>query len=655
MPQPIPSATRVVSALALAVSQAMAQPAPNTTVAGTNSFQMATLDPVVVTASRFEEPQGQATVLVDVITRQEIQESGVANVTELLDRLPGVNVTRQYGRLGIDAAIDIGYLGGSSHHRTLVLVDGVRINDIDDGTLMFGSVPLSAIERIEVRRAGGGVLFGDRALGGVVNIITKPERENKTSADVTIGSFQLRTLGASVSRVIGDATARLDVNRSLTDGYRRDSSQAQTGVSARVLVPTRLGELGLSLRASDENLRLPQSISVATFRSDPKNPGSYRTDSWRETKTGTISLNTSYGSAWSSVVRMVTEDLDRKSVDIYDTTIYETVRKTLTADLIGRHDDLTGLFGAEVFDAKSESSRDNRNSVNQQSTALYASVEKAISEARLMAGLRTQEMENRFTPSVGALTQNSRKRLSSWSIAGRYPVLDGVLRSGVQSSFAFPNADQLYTFASASPYAPKNIYPGVDPMRSREFQISWLRQTGKSVFEISFRRVLVRDEIGFKTDCDGADDCNDNLYDTTRDIGTLRYGSSLWSGGYFDISSDFINPRIDSGLNAGNQLPMTPRHVTKLGIHQDVHHGRLSLQAHHRSAMYQSTDDSHSYPQIPGRTVYDLGWIFTHEKTVRFQVWLRNLTDKRYYDFAQYGSVAPADGRSVEASLNYWF
>ncbi|MEY3917223.1 MAG: putative TonB-dependent receptor [Pseudomonadota bacterium] len=639
---------------ALIVSYAHGQSPPDPKPANP-PFQLASFDPVVVTASRLEEPQGQATVLVDIIDRREIEASGVANITELLDRLPGVNVTRQYGRLGIDASVDIGYLGGGSHHRTLILVDGVRLNDIDDGALIFGSVPLSAIERIEVRRAGGGVLFGDRALGGVMNIITKPEKENKTSAEGTIGSFGLRSAGASLSRIVGEATARLDINRSVVDGYRRDSYQAQTGLSGRLRVPTRFGEFGATVRASDENLRLPQSISASTFQSDPRNPGGYRTSSWRETRAGGISLDTEYSSAWSSSVRFIAEDLDRKSIDPWSSTIYETTRNTITADFVNRIGTLTGLYGAEIFDASSESNRSNRNKVNQRSTAFYASLEQSLADAKLMAGLRSQEMENGFSPTSSAATQSTKKRLESWSLAGRYPLLGGVLRGGIQSSFAFPTADQLYTFQSVSPYAPQNIYPGVDPMRSNELQLSWVRMANKSLFEVSARRIVVKDEIGYKSGCDGADDCNDNLYDTIRDIVTLRYVNPLWTGGEVDLSSDFVDPRIDSGANSGKQLPMTPRRAYKAGVHQIVNSGRLSLYAHYRASMVQSADDSHSYPRIPSRTVYDFGWGRELNSSLRLQVWVRNVTGKRYYDFAQYGSVAPADGRSMEASLRVRF
>jgi outer membrane receptor protein involved in Fe transport len=192
-------------------------------------------------------------------------------------------------------------------------------------------------------------------------------------------------------------------------------------------------------------------------------------------------------------------------------------------------------------------------------------------------------------------------------------------------------------------------------MRSNELQLSWVRMANKSLFEVSARRIVVKDEIGYKSGCDGADDCNDNLYDTIRDIVTLRYVNPLWTGGEVDLSSDFVDPRIDSGANSGKQLPMTPRRAYKAGVHQIVNSGRLSLYAHYRASMVQSADDSHSYPRIPSRTVYDFGWGRELNSSLRLQVWVRNLTGKRYYDFAQDGSVAPADGRSMEASLRVRF
>ena len=167
-----------ISALALGVSTAFARGGP---IATAQELQIASLEPVVVTASRYEEPLRDAGVLISVIERHQLRESGASNVIDVLDRVPGISIRRLYGQIGADASLDIGFLVESGAKNVLVLIDGLRINNIDDESVRFTQLPLSAIERIEVRGAGAGVLYGDRAMGGVINIITRQDTANEIS------------------------------------------------------------------------------------------------------------------------------------------------------------------------------------------------------------------------------------------------------------------------------------------------------------------------------------------------------------------------------------------------------------------------------------------------------------------------------------------
>jgi iron complex outermembrane recepter protein len=621
---------------------------------------LAALDPVVVTASRFEEPQGQATVLIDVIQKEEIQDSGAISITELLDRIPGVNIIRQYGRLGIDASIDVGYLGGSSAQRTLVLVDGVRLNDVDDGTVGLGSITLSAIERIEIRRAGGGVLFGDRALGGVINIITKPERADKTNVSVSAGSFGFNSIGASISRLAGEGSVHLDVQKAQIDGYRRNTSQKQTSVFGRVLIPTALGDLGVTARMSDEDLRLPYAITLSKFNSDPKDPGLFITKSLREGFSGTVSLDTQIDPSLKTALKLVSEKLKINSF-----TNYKTDRKTLHFDVSKKYDSTLVLFGAEAFDAISASNRTNRSKVEQISNAFYLSAEQSIQGAKLMAGARTQAMKNKYSPTMVSTAQTSSERLSSWSLAFKQPLWGGDLRGGLQSSFAFPNTDQLFTFDSKFPFSPKDIYPGVKAMKSSEAQIGWTALIGRNFLDLSIRNILIKDEIGFKSGCVGSDSCNDNLYDTERIVLSARYTRSLAINTKFDIAFDLVKARIESGQNTGNRVPMTPTRSVKASLSQTIFGGQGFLVANYRNAMYALDDNFNSGLKIPPRTLVDLGWNRTFNSNLEVQIWVRNLLDKQYFDFASYldsfsisngyDGVAPGDGRSAEFTLRYRF
>jgi iron complex outermembrane receptor protein len=622
-----------------------------------NRFDLlAALDPVVVTASKIEEPRGQATVLIDVIQRDEIEASGVISITELLDRLPGINIIRQYGRLGIDASIDIGYLGGSAHHRTLIMVDGVRVNDVDDGTVSLSAIPLSAIERIEIRRAGGGVLFGDRALGGVINIITKPEKKDRTVVTGSAGSFGLRTIGTSISRIADKNSFHLDAQHAKLDGYRRNSQQEQTSLLSRILIPTKIGELGFVFRASDENLTLPYAISLDTFKADPKT-GIWPTDSRRENRSGTVTLDTQFSPNFKTSIKLNTEDLKRLSY-----TNYTTKRNSFIFDSTKNYGLTTLLFGAEAFYADSLSNRDSRSRVVQSSNALYFSLEKNLETAKIMLGARSQAMKNEFFTTAESAAQTSSDRLTSWSLAARKPFFGGILRGGLQSSFAFPNTDQLFTFKSAFPYTPKSIYPDISPMKSKEVQLGWFHQFDQDTLDFSLRRILIQDEIGIKSDCiEIGFDCNDNVYDTKRTVFSTRYTRPISTNTKFDIAFDFISAQIESGQNQGKQIPLTPTRSVKANLVHAMYGGYGMLLVNHRSAMFAQNDDPNSQAKIPPRTLIDLGWRRAFNSNFDIQMWVRNLMNKQYYDFAAYEifdssyGVAPGDGRSIDFSLRYKF
>ena len=72
---------------------------------------VAELNPVVVSASRLPESRADASVVVDVISQDDIASSGHSNFSNYLSTLPGLNLTRLYGSMGIDASVDLGYMG----------------------------------------------------------------------------------------------------------------------------------------------------------------------------------------------------------------------------------------------------------------------------------------------------------------------------------------------------------------------------------------------------------------------------------------------------------------------------------------------------------------------------------------------------------------
>ncbi|EPA8368300.1 TonB-dependent receptor [Vibrio fluvialis] len=180
---------------------------------------------VVVTANRFEQKQASVLSATTVISRQEIEQYQANSLTEVLRRVPGVEIAQNGGR-GHNASV---FMRGTNSDHVLVLVDGVRI-DSAAGGVAINHFPLGLVERLEVIRGPGAAMYGSDAVGGVINIITRSHRGNNLK-QVTAG------IGSNQTRK-GDVVAKTDVNEQghlqlaagfeKTDGY--DIKSTQTGV-----------------------------------------------------------------------------------------------------------------------------------------------------------------------------------------------------------------------------------------------------------------------------------------------------------------------------------------------------------------------------------------------------------------------------------------
>jgi iron complex outermembrane recepter protein len=134
------------------------------------------LDPVVVSAGRVEQRLQDVPANVTVITREDIERSPARTVDDLLRQIPGFSLFRRSSSLVAQPTtqgVSLRGIGPSGVSRTLVLLDDVPLNDPFGGWVYWSRVPLESIERIEVVRGGGSALYGNYALGGVINIITR--------------------------------------------------------------------------------------------------------------------------------------------------------------------------------------------------------------------------------------------------------------------------------------------------------------------------------------------------------------------------------------------------------------------------------------------------------------------------------------------------
>ena len=174
---------RASSPLALAISLSL-HPALSASAADVRDD----VDTVVVTANRIEQSPDRVGDAVTVISAREIRRSQKTSVSDVLARTPGVTVTRN-GGMGGSTSLRI---RGAETDQTVVLIDGVKINDPSQasGGYNFGNLIATDYAQIEVLRGPQSTLWGSQAIGGVVNVVTPvPEGPLSGSTSVEGGTY----------------------------------------------------------------------------------------------------------------------------------------------------------------------------------------------------------------------------------------------------------------------------------------------------------------------------------------------------------------------------------------------------------------------------------------------------------------------------------
>jgi outer membrane cobalamin receptor len=172
---------------------------------------------IVVTATRNEALVTSIPVSTDVISTKMIEESNAKNIGEALKTI-GSSLVKSYGALGSLESVS---LRGSTGAQVLVLIDGQKLNNAQDGSVDLSTIPFDAVERVEVVKGGNSAMYGSDAVGGVINIITKSmARQNKLtySASGMYGSYNTQDYQASIGQDINNFDYLVSYSRTQTDG-----------------------------------------------------------------------------------------------------------------------------------------------------------------------------------------------------------------------------------------------------------------------------------------------------------------------------------------------------------------------------------------------------------------------------------------------------
>lgn len=216
-------------------------------------------DTIVVTASELPETLESTPASITIITRKQIDEQAGRDVADLLREVPGLTISRT-GSNGKTTSL---FTRGGASTQTLVLWNGIEINNPYFAGYDWGRFSTVGVEQVEVVRGPFSALYGSDAMSGVVNILTSPKSSGVT-ADLESGGHGLRngSLGGSLVGSAGQISGAIE--RREDDGFNpNDDFRENSGNVFANWTPSKTFSLGLAGRRTSYDLGIPFNVNAA--------------------------------------------------------------------------------------------------------------------------------------------------------------------------------------------------------------------------------------------------------------------------------------------------------------------------------------------------------------------------------------------------------
>lgn len=626
--------------------------------------ELATL---IVSATRFAEECPTIPANITLIDSAQIASSPARNLPDLLKTQAGVSIRSLYGPLGLDASVDIRGIGEASGSNTLVLLDGQRLNPVDMGSIKWESVPLSAIDHIEIIRGSGSVLYGDRAASGVINIVTRKDVPNRVSAGIEVGSFGYGAIDASVGGAKDGWSGKAFVNSTRTDGWRDNTDAERTTASGSLAYDFGKGNAFIDASVYQQDYGVPGALRKSQYKhaaSVAATPN-YRIErqGWR-LRPGT-ELALSEQLKFSIDGSLAHDELDSNNRD----WLYRSHSEGRTYSLSPRLRWSHGLPGAQSsntvfgvdyfqgsvrsdlldFDSRALQGRTRATLTNYATYAQNSTLWAHGIDTTL--GIRQQYFKEEVRDQTANLQDSLDDHLTAWEIGGGYQIRKN-LRGYVKAArnFRLPNTDELFAYDCSGGFPCNTLFNGTLKPQIGQLKEAGLQWDSPSLSQhLSVFQQDNDNEIGYIS----ANGKNANL-DPLRRRGIES--ETRWKplvNLTLRLNLTYLDARFTGGPYMGKWVPLVPVHSESFSATWDSGRtGIHTLVIHNVGERYFGGDFDNNREKLGAYTTADYQSLWKFKPfTLAFRV--TNLTDAKYSPTGYSGTYYPADRRSAFLSLNY--
>jgi iron complex outermembrane receptor protein len=656
------------------------------------------LENVVVTATRDSEKERQVPYNVTVINEEDIQQSNAQDVADLLRTVPGVTVSNNTANPK-GSSVDIRGFGETGSLNTLVLVDGRRINQIDISGTDWSQISLDQIERIEVIRGGGSVLYGDNAVGGVVNIITKKGGgQPSVQAEALGGSYGLNIQRASSQGSLGDFYYTVHARHENTAGFRDNGFYEAKDFGGSI--GYNLGDvlrIDLSTNYHDDRYGMPGALTgqdlLTMDRDDTTHP-----DDKGETKDWIVKLapeldlkqwgrfsvgfayrkrdteSQSYYIDWFGMGQRGTSTNDIPTFSVSPQWVWEkdisTFHNKLITGLDYYHADAKNEYHDTGMGDPAQNFLSSDTEVQRDAWALYFHDNFSILKSLIFScGYRYEAIKNNFKGSSWSFDPISMSyfwqyfrhskddTLHAWEVGLTYLFLENSKVYGrISSSYRYPAIDEYFSAWSG-------LNTLLKPQRGITYEIgvdhyfTKIIRSGLTFFWMELDDEIYYNPLGGPL----AFGANEN-YDKTRHWGIeLSAEAKPWEWLKLWANYTYTEAKIRGGAYSGNEIPGVPHHKVNFGIGVTPLEGlAIDIWANYVGERRFIGDQPNIFPKLNDYMTINAKVSYTWKFFTAF-VGVNNILDEKYSEYGVYSwfrhqlAYYPSPGVNFSGGLSVKF
>lgn len=604
-----------------------------------------------------------ADVVLMNITRSAIKASRASTLATLLQSQTGVQVNDLYGD-GSRVTLSLRGFGDNAFSNVLLLIDGMPWTNPDIGLINLAAIPLAIIDHLEILPASDSVLYGDQAVGGIINIITKKAQKQRRTIDAGYGSFSANQLDASLSDIFTNGIGySVDGGHAFSDNYR-DHNVSQNNNGSLLFSYTGSNIQGFLRYAKfNQHFQLPGVLTAAQAYANPRQAENNFAFSNQDSDFWQGSINKNFSPNGNIKLDAIfTQTLEHNAFLHHSKPVFFDVeRRGMNAKA-----EIGYLFDGLWLEPHSQSGIYWQNAdykfIRNESMASELQEVAAYSEFSF-------HLSPRFTLTAGGrwayamydlpLTQQSaasqpNNAATATNLALNFDATNEArifLRRA--TSYRFPKVDEQTCTLTDKPLETQR---GI----SYEGGINYTKSPFKILAEIY--RLLLRDEIiSIPIKDSNYWVFNENLDPTKRDGMLADFVMDFGRWGQLTVGGNHVIAKFTTGAYKGKRMPFVSENSYHVAEDFAWHkHWHFMAEGIFNSSRYPINDVENRTPELGGFIIYNFG--VGYEQT-HYDISLRinNITNKHYYGYvvATYQdketnlAFYPATGISAFISINF--